>query len=84
MLESPKAHTPKRKDETSLNVKVTKVEKSCEILIRINPKLKQSTGNQQPSPEQGKVQRPFRKEVGGKFLRSGDYPFWIKIWSVLV
>ena len=28
MLEIPKAHIPKRKDETCLNVMVTKVEKS--------------------------------------------------------
>lgn len=38
MLEIPKAHTPKRKDETSLNVTVTKVEKRCEMTARLNPK----------------------------------------------
>ena len=37
MLEIPKAHIPKRKDETCLNVMVTKVEKSYEIDIWLNP-----------------------------------------------
>ena len=32
MLEYPKAHIPKRKDEISLNVMVTKVEKSYEMM----------------------------------------------------
>ena len=38
MLETPKAHIPKRKDEISLNVTVTKVEKSCEMTAWSNPK----------------------------------------------
>lgn len=38
MLEIPKAHIPKRKDEISLSVTVAKVEKSCEIIARLNPK----------------------------------------------
>ena len=41
MLEIPKAHIPKRKDETCLNVMVTKVEKSYEIDIWLNPKYLQ-------------------------------------------
>ena len=38
MLEIPKAHIPKRKDEIYLNVMVTKVEKSYEMDIWLNPK----------------------------------------------
>lgn len=38
MLENPKAHMPKRKDEICLNVMATKVEKSYEIDIWLNPK----------------------------------------------
>lgn len=50
--ETPKAHTLKRSDETSANVTVAKVEKSCgmeqgQILNFM------TMGNRQPSPEQG-------------------------------
>lgn len=38
MLEIPKAHIPKRKDEIYLNVMVAKVEKSYEMDIWLNPK----------------------------------------------
>ena len=38
MLEISKAHIPKRSDEISASVTVAKVEKSCEILARLNPK----------------------------------------------
>lgn len=38
MLGTPKVHIPKRSDEISASVTVTKVEKSCEILARLNPK----------------------------------------------
>lgn len=38
MLETPKAHQPKRSDEISTSVRVTKVEKIGEILARLNPK----------------------------------------------
>ena len=38
MLEIPKAHIPKRKDEIRLNVMVAKVEKSYEMDIWLNPK----------------------------------------------
>ena len=38
MLECPKAHIPKRKDEKCLDVTVVKTEKSYEIDTRLNPK----------------------------------------------
>ena len=38
MLEIPKVHIPKRSDEISAGVTVTKVEKNCEMLARLNPK----------------------------------------------
>lgn len=38
MLENPKAHIPKRKNEICLSVMVAKVEKSYEIDTRLNPK----------------------------------------------
>mgnify|MGYP006928617983 CR=1 FL=1 len=38
MLEIPKAHIPKRKDEKFLNVTVMKVEKSYEIDTWLDPK----------------------------------------------
>lgn len=38
MLGTPKAHIPKRSDEISASVTVMKVEKSCEMLARLNPK----------------------------------------------
>ena len=38
MLETPKAHIPKRKDEKCLSVMVTKVEKNYEIDTRLKPK----------------------------------------------
>ena len=38
MLENPKAHIPNRKDEICLYAMVTKVEKSYEINIWLNPK----------------------------------------------
>ena len=44
MLETPKAHTPKRSYETRTSVKVTKVEKSCEINIRLKPKCLNNNG----------------------------------------
>ena len=44
MLETPKAHTLKRSYETRTSVKVTKVEKSCEINIRLKPKCLNNNG----------------------------------------
>ena len=38
MLETPKAHIPKRSYEIRTGVKVAKAEKSYEINIRLNPK----------------------------------------------
>ena len=61
--ETPKAHIPKRNDEISANVMVTKVEKSCGMeqgqILNFR-----AMGNRQPSPEQGKAQRLSRKGVG--------------------
>ena len=50
MLEIPKAHIPKQKDETSLYVTVTKVEKSCEMTARLNPKQSLQNGKSAGKP----------------------------------
>lgn len=68
MLETPKAHIPKRKDETSLNVKVAKAEKSYEMIYGANLRIIKKMENQQVSLEQRKPQRLLRKQVGYKRL----------------
>ena len=72
MLETPKAHIPKRNDEISISVTVTKVEKSYVIVAGCKPK-QYKMDNQQPRPEQGKVQRLSRKGVGIRQSRKSKY-----------
>ena len=50
MLGTPKAHIPKRSDETSTSVMVTKVEKSCEMTARLNPKQSLQNGKSAGKP----------------------------------
>ena len=59
------------KDEISLSVIVTKVEKISNMKMRLNPLFLQTMGNQQPSLEKRKVQRLSYNGVEIKQFRSG-------------
>lgn len=51
-----------------MDVKVAKAEKSYCMVHGQKPKHSFKSNNQQLSPDEGKVQRLFRKEVDGKLL----------------
>lgn len=88
MLEIPKAHIPKQKDETSLYVTVTKVEKSCEMTARLNPKQSLQNGKSAGKPRTEEtpttilVNESRLQAIGS---RSGA-PLYerVKIWSALM